>query len=91
MFAITLLILTVLIGILALILLPIAILLGWTYSYTINSIKSEGADMSIAMGYNLFIEYVGFFDLWLPYLYFYFTVNNVSIIIVNIKFFPPNV
>jgi len=91
MFAITLLVLTALIGILAIILLPIAVLLEWTYNYTITSIETESTDLSIAMGYNIFTEYVEFFYLRLPYLYFYFTVNNISIINVNIKFFPPNV
>jgi hypothetical protein len=89
-FVITFLVLVIIIGILGSFLLPFAIMLGWSYDYTVVSIKTEGVGMTITMGCNIFQDYSNFFKIWLPCLHFYFIVNNVSLVDVNIKFLPPS-
>lgn len=76
------------IALLAIMFLPFVIIYNWDYQYSINNVMVSNSDFTIGMGYEVYMDYVEFFEIDIPYLYFYFNYNNYDLINLEIRFLP---
>ena len=83
--------LTLAIGILATALIALALIFEADMYYTINCVGIDFGEFSFNTGFNTYFEYSNFLDLEIPFLYVYFSLGEIKIISLIIKFWPPKI
>jgi len=90
MFGITLLFLTIAIGAIALIFLPITLAIpGASMYYTVDKVGVDFGAVSFETGYATSMGYYEFFDLEVPNIRAWFTIGSAKIIDITVTFMPP--
>jgi len=91
LFAIVIFCFILFIALLFLVLLPITLLNGGELNYQINKVNCDLFGTPAEFGFEIFTEYIPFFDFWVPYSNFYINLNNSRLLEFTVKFWLPEI
>ncbi|MHA1437434.1 MAG: hypothetical protein ACTSPD_07625 [Promethearchaeota archaeon] len=78
------------IGLLALILLPVALIFGGIMIYKVSYVLVNFLEKSIFLGYQISTEYNSLLDIDVPIISFFLTLDDITLFSMIIGVFPPN-